>query len=82
MEFIKPYNIFEISLVLEIKSSETTREIIFNLTPKYNIDLTSLIDPKEKYRNLEKSAFEFLSKPSAILFETETAALEIWSLNP
>lgn len=41
------------------------------------MDLTSLFDANEKYKNLLKSAFEFLSNPSAILLEIETVALLI-----
>jgi len=32
------------------------------------------------YKNLENSAFELLSKPSAILLDIEITALQIWSL--
>lgn len=47
---------------------------------KYNIDLTSLLEPIAKYKNRIKSGLVFLSKPSAILLDIETEALKIWSL--
>ena len=57
----------------------STLSIKPNRIDKYNTNRTSLFEAKEKYNNLEKSELEFISNPSAILFEIDTVALYIWS---
>ncbi len=49
-------------------SSVFSSEIKPNLTAKDNIERTSLFEANEIYKNRLKSALDFLSKPSAVLF--------------
>jgi hypothetical protein len=76
-DLIKPDNILAISLDFSINPVETSSEIKFNLTAKYNIERVSLFHTKDIYKNLLKSGFVLLSKPSAIVLEIETEALFI-----
>ena len=45
-----------------------------------NIAITSIAERKDIPKNLLNSAFELLSNPSAILFEIDTTASQIWFL--
>lgn len=49
---------------------------------KFNIFLHSPAEPFEKYKNRTNSFLVSLSKPSAILFEIDNAALCNWSFKP
>nr|WP_245776584.1 hypothetical protein [Spirosoma endophyticum] len=53
----------------------------FKRWAKYNIDFTSAFDPFDMNRNRAKSLSLLRSNPSAMLLETDTEALKIWSLN-
>ena len=79
---MNPLIIFETSKDLLTKLSFLSLSMYFKRCAKCSIDLTSLQEPEAMKRKRENSASELLSKPSAILFDIETAALQIWSLNP
>jgi hypothetical protein len=49
---------------------------------KHSRDRTSPDEPRAMYRNVKSSCVVPRSNPSAILFETETAARSIWSRRP
>ena len=73
-------NIFEIEVhcVSSIVSSPAFSGLSFK--PIYSIDLTSAQDDFAILRNRTNSRVDPLSWPSAILFEIERAARDIWSL--
>jgi hypothetical protein len=58
-----------------MKPSGTSSKIRIKLTAKYSIKRVSLFEFKDIYKNLLKSGFILLSKPSVILFKIETEGL-------
>ena len=68
-------NNFEISTNNRYKSSKSSFDILSNSKAKYSIDLTSADEPLATNKKYLNSSFDFLSKPSAMLFIIETDAL-------
>lgn len=77
IDLISPLIILDISSPCFRRLSLCSVLIYLSFSAKYNIDLTSLHDANAIYKNLEKSALELLSNPSAILFEIDMTALQI-----
>jgi hypothetical protein len=77
IDLINPLMMREISLHNSINSNWRVREQSSNLELRYNMDLTSLVEPSAMYKNLENSLLDCRSKPSAMLLEIEMTALQI-----
>jgi uncharacterized protein YchJ len=75
-------NILDISRLLSSKCCCVSGLRYPNSTVKYNIERTSEAEPDAIFRKRMYSFLLLRSYPSAILLETETAARQIWSLNP